>query len=60
MGSDRFSFEMENGNLAWTYPAHAPDVTDDQARTLAIATLAHAVSKLAAAIRQYAGNVSES
>jgi hypothetical protein len=40
MGGDEFGFEMEDSRLVWTYPASAPNMTDDQARTIAIANLA--------------------
>jgi len=50
MGASGFEFEMENGKLVWTYPSNAPDVTDDQARTMAIANLAGAIEKLAESV----------
>jgi hypothetical protein len=45
---------MENGKLAWTYPDNAPDVTEDQARTIATAMLATAIEKLAEAVERHA------
>jgi hypothetical protein len=56
MGANAFGFEMnvESGELAWTYPKLAPDVTDEQARTLAIMTLAAAIKQLADATQNLA------
>ncbi len=51
MGASGFGFEMdESEKLTWTWPPNIPDVTDDQARTLAMCNLAAAIEKLADAI----------
>jgi hypothetical protein len=54
MGSGAFGFEMEDGKLTWTYPANAPGVTADQARTVAIAMLAGALDRLADSVSSLA------
>lgn len=38
--------------LAWMAPAHAPDLTDDQARTIAISQLGRAMDRLADAVER--------
>ncbi len=59
MGVDKFGFEMEEGRVVWTYPAHAPDVTDDQARTVVFALLVGAIERLAEAVQQLADRRTE-
>ena len=54
MSSSSFSFEMDNGKLVWTYPAHALNVNEEQARTVAMLLLGNAVEKLAAAVERLA------
>lgn len=54
MTSNSFSFEMADGKLVWTYPNHAPDVSEDQAHTVAMLLLGNAIEKLAAAVERLA------
>jgi len=54
MSSSSFSFEMDNSKLVWTYPAYAPNVNEEQARTVAMLLLGNAVEKLAAAVERLA------
>lgn len=56
MSSNGFSFEMDNGKLVWTHPNHAPEVSDDQARTVAMLLLGGAIERLAAAVERLADN----
>ncbi len=44
--------------LSWMVPSHAPDLTDDQARTMAIAQLGFAMEKLAVAVERLAHRTS--
>lgn len=54
---DKVVFVVDNNpphDLAWIASEHAPDRTDDQARTIAIVQLGRAMDRLAAAVEQMA------
>jgi hypothetical protein len=51
---DKVTFIVDtDGGLAWLAPSHAPDLTDEQARTIAISDLSGAIKSLAAAIENF-------
>lgn len=54
MSASKFGFEIVDGRLGWSHPRNAPDLTDEQAHTLAITHLAVAMEKLAEAIDRHA------
>jgi hypothetical protein len=50
---DKVTFVVgEDGQLGWMAPSHAPDLTDEQARTIAIVSLSRSVERLAVSIEQ--------
>jgi hypothetical protein len=51
---DKVTFIVDHdGGLAWMTPSHAPDLTDEQAQTIAVAQLGRSMDRLAAAIARF-------
>jgi hypothetical protein len=51
---ENLTFLVDNdGSLSWMAPSHAPDLTDEQARTIAMVSLSRSMERLAMAIETF-------